>query len=108
MGCGISTTSAEIENEINIGKTLPPIRPDILTDVGVGAFVPLKDKYDNDVYNAEKSNLLEPIMYCHLCRKTGIYYNGRLFIDNNDDFNNKIKYICWFHIEKKNASKLLF
>lgn len=98
MGCGMS-----IDQEENDSKAIQsiPIRSDILANIGVGALIPIKNKHDEDVYNATKDHLMEPILYCHICRQTGIYYTTQLFIDNQLGLNSKIKYICSFHLKKR-------
>ena len=93
MGCGMS-----IDQEENDSKAIQsiPIRSDILANIGVGALIPVKNKHDEDV-----DNLMGPILYCHICRQTGIYYTTQLFIDNQLGLNSKIKYICSFHLKKR-------
>ena len=51
MGCGMS-----IDQEENDSKAIQsiPIRSDILANIGVGALIPVKNKHDEDVYNATK------------------------------------------------------
>ena len=103
MGCGMSIETNDVDSDSKAIESIP-IRTDILANIGVGSVIPLKNKYDEDVYNATRDYLTQPILYCHICRKTGIYYTGKLFIDNSVNFNSKIKYICSFHLEKKNIT----
>ena len=68
MGCGMSIDQEE--NNSNEIESIP-IRTDILANVGVGALVPVKNKHDEDVYNATKNNLMDPILYCLNVEKMG-------------------------------------
>lgn len=107
MGCGMSIESKESDSDSKAIECIP-IRADILANVCAGSITPLKNKFDEHVYNATKDYLTQPILYCHICRNSGIYYTGKLFIDNSGNLNSKIKYICSFHLDKKNTiDKLL-
>jgi len=107
MGCGMSYTPELSVPMINQHE-LPPIRSDILANVGIGSIHELVNKHNEPVFNSERQHHLENIDYCHVCRAKGIYYIGRLFIDSEQTFRNRIKYICAYHLKKKKVYNSLW
>jgi hypothetical protein len=102
MGCTSSVHLVHTE-PVNHSDKLPLIRHDMLTSVGLE---PIHEFDNKPAYNIElprdKNFHFDNVNYCHLCREKGIYYTGRLFIESEQNLRNRIKYICTFHLERKN------
>lgn len=105
MGCASSAHLVQTEPMHHPDKS-PLINHDMLTSVGLDPIHELDNKHNEPVNNIElprdKNYHFDNVNYCHLCREKGIYYTGRLFIESEQNLRNRIKYICTFHLERKN------
>ena len=105
MGCTSSANPVLTEQMHHPDKS-SLISNDMLTSVGLYPIDELDNKHNELAYDIElprdKNYHFDNVNYCHICREKGIFYTGRLFIESEQNWRNRIKYICAFHLERKN------
>ena len=111
MGCASSANPVMTKPMNHLDKSSALIKHDMLTSVGLYPINELDNKHNEPAYDInlprDKNYHFDNVNYCHLCREKGIYYTGRLFVESEQNLRNKIKYICVFHLERKNILKTM-